>query len=74
MFTVHDFLDKSSNEILRETARALNQAGPKDLFLIYYSGHGKLDRNGSLCLATKDTYQDALLGTSIRARRLMRSW
>ncbi|HJS85262.1 MAG TPA: hypothetical protein VJ779_07355, partial [Acetobacteraceae bacterium] len=37
---------------------------------IYYSGHGKLDRAGRLCLATADTRQGALLATSISARHL----
>jgi uncharacterized caspase-like protein len=48
----------------------LGSAAPADLFLIYYSGHGKLDRKGRLCLATADTSQGALLATSIPPRNL----
>jgi hypothetical protein len=69
-FEVHNFLDKPNYEILPQIEQALSQAGVNDLFLIYYSGHGRLDRNGRLCLATADTRQGALLATSIPARQL----
>jgi len=69
-FEVHEFPDKPHHEVLPEIAQALGDAAPDDLFLIYYSGHGKLDRGGRLCLATADTRQGALLATSISARNL----
>jgi uncharacterized caspase-like protein len=69
-FEVHEFLDKPSYEIMPAIAQALGGAALGDLFLIYYSGHGKLDRSNRLCLATADTRQDALLATSIPARHL----
>src|SRR3954469_15687848 len=69
-FEVHEFPDKASHEITPEIAHALDKAMLGDLFLIYYSGHGKLDRNGRLCLATAETRQTALLATSIQARQL----
>jgi hypothetical protein len=69
-FTVREFLDKPRHEILPEIERVLTRAAPGDLVLIYYSGHGKLDRNGRLCLATRDTEQGALQATSIPARHL----
>jgi TPR repeat protein len=69
-FKVHEFLDKPSYEILPNISEALNVAAPDDLFLIYYSGHGKLDRSGRLCLATVDTRHGALLATSIPALNL----
>jgi hypothetical protein len=69
-FEVTEFLDKPHYEVLPEVEQALSFAAPNDLFLIYYSGHGKLDRAGRLCLATRDTRQGALLATSIPARHL----
>lgn len=64
---VHEFLDKAHHEILPDLDQALGKAVLGDLFLIYYSGHGKLARNGHLCLATANTRQDALRATSIPA-------
>jgi hypothetical protein len=69
-FTVREFLDKPRHEILPEIERTLGRAMPGDLVLIYYSGHGKLDRNGRVCLATRDTEEGALQATSIPARHL----
>jgi tetratricopeptide (TPR) repeat protein len=69
-FEVSEFLDKPSHEILPEIEQALSETVQNDLLLIYYSGHGKLDRNGRLCLATANTRQSALLATSIPARHL----
>jgi hypothetical protein len=69
-FEVHEFLDKTRHEVLPYLERALGSAAVGDLFLIYYSGHGKLARNGHLLLATADTHQSALRATSIPARDL----
>ena len=69
-FEVHEFLDKSCREVLPHIDQALSDAAAGDFFLIYYSGHGKLDRNGRLCLATSDTSQRALVATSIPTRLL----
>jgi uncharacterized caspase-like protein len=69
-FEVNKFLDKPHYEVLPELEQALSRAAPDDLFLIYYSGHGKLDRNGRLCLATANTREGALLATSLPARHL----
>jgi hypothetical protein len=69
-FEVNAFLDKRHYQVLPKIEQALSTAAPSDLFLIYYSGHGKLDRNGGLCLATADTRKDTLLTTSIQARHL----
>jgi len=69
-FEVHEFLDKPQHEILPDLEKALSSAALGDLFLIYYSGHGKLARNGHLCLATADTREDALRSTSIPTRHL----
>jgi hypothetical protein len=69
-FEVHEFHDKTHHEILPELEQALSSAALGDLFLIYYSGHGKLARNGHLCLATADTHQSAVRATSIPTRHL----
>jgi uncharacterized caspase-like protein len=69
-FEVRCFLDKSRTEILSEISLALDAVERGDFLLIYYSGHGVLDRSGRLCLATSDTNRAALLATSIPARDL----
>ena len=69
-FDVREFVDKRSDEILPEIEQALGNAAPGDFFLIYFSGHGRLDRSGRLCLATANTRKIALRTTSIPARDL----
>ena len=46
MFEVRKFLDEPFYKILPDIARALDSAAQGDLLLIYYSGHGRLDRAG----------------------------
>lgn len=59
-----------ANEPAQDVRVALNQAlrtaGRDDTLLIYYSGHGKLDYRGRLCLAMTDTRLDVLEATSVR--------
>ena len=64
-FEVREFLDKNNYEILPVLERALHSANSGDLFLIYYSGHGLIARNGELRLATRDTRTDAPRSSSI---------
>ena len=47
-FEVHEFLDQPGYQVLPEIERALRAASLHDLVLIFYSGHGKLGRNGRL--------------------------
>jgi len=69
-FDVRNFRDAASREITAAIEEELGSAGRGDLVLIAYAGHGKLDRNGRLCLATADTRATALQATSIPARQL----
>lgn len=62
---VHLFTNESHSEILIGLARCLQQAKRDDLVLVYFSGHGKLDKNNKLHLATSDTNTDILGVTSI---------
>ena len=62
--------NEPSHAVLRSIHEVLRKAGRNDLVLIYYAGHGKLDRAGRLHLATSDTVVEALETTSIPAQRL----
>jgi len=50
--------------------QVLGSATQSDLLLLFYAGHGKLDRSGRLCLATADTQRGAFYSTSIPAAEL----
>ena len=57
--------NRPSYEVLRQINQVLRQVEKTDLVLIFYSGHGKLNRTGQLHLATVDTVLDALESTSV---------
>ncbi len=59
--------DREHHEVLGRIQEVFNHAGRNDLVLIYYSGHGKLNRAGSLYLTTTNTYLNKLETTAISA-------
>lgn len=58
-------IDKEHHVILKHLERQLRSATREDMVLIYYSGHGKRNANGHLCLATADTRVEILNTSSI---------
>jgi len=62
---VHVLIDKTHSEIVLKINEVLNLAGRDDLVLIYYAGHGKLDRAGHSYLASNDTRISVLAATSV---------
>ena len=62
--------NQPSHQALRSVHKVLRKAGRDDLVLIYYAGHGKLDRAGRLHLATTETVNSELETTSIPAQRI----
>jgi HEAT repeat protein len=54
-----------NHKVQEEIEQVIQTAGKDDLILIYYSGHGKLDRAGKLYLATTNTNAKILKSTSI---------
>jgi formylglycine-generating enzyme required for sulfatase activity len=63
--------NKPHYEVLKAVNVALRRANKDDFVLIYYSGHGKLDRAGCLYLAASDTEVDALEATSIPVESIL---
>jgi hypothetical protein len=59
-------INQPSQKVRLAINRALRKATRDDQLLLYYSGHGKLDPTGKLCLAMCDTVLDALEASSIR--------
>lgn len=62
--------DKTSKDVAKSVSSVFNSASPGDLVLIYYSGHGKLDGDGNLYLATKDTEPEHLIATALSGHTL----
>lgn len=63
--TVTALCDRPSHEVRLHIHETLLAAGRDDLVLLYYSGHGKPNLNGSLHLATADTSLKLLAATSV---------
>jgi len=57
--------NRAHYEVLRAVNVTLKRAKKGDCVLVYYSGHGKLDRAGRLYLVTTNTEVEALESTSI---------
>ncbi|MDU9047786.1 MAG: DUF1566 domain-containing protein [Candidatus Electrothrix sp. Rat3] len=64
------FKNRPNHEVLERIETVLGEAGQHDLVLIYFSGHGKLNPAGQLCLATANTKLRALGSTSIQAAEI----
>ena len=64
-YVVDKIVDATHDKVRKEIYRRLKQAVSEDLVLIYYSGHGKLDDDGNLYLATKDSDVETLPPTSV---------
>ena len=63
--------NRPHNEVNFKINEVLNRAQKSDFVLIYYSGHGKLDRSGRLHLTTSDTRLDVLGATAISWPRVV---
>jgi uncharacterized caspase-like protein len=70
-FEVRTFRDESREIIMQGLDVLLSEdAARGDLVLIFYAGHGKLNRDGELCLAASNTRLNALYSSSIPASAL----
>jgi WD40 repeat protein len=69
-FTVRSFVNSTSFDLKAAIDEELGKSGKGDIVFVYYTGHGKLDRFGNLCLATADTRAVALQATSIPCSHL----
>jgi len=62
--------NEASQKVRMLLNRALRGAAKDDQVLIYFSGHGKLDPTGRLCLTMTDTVLDALESSALRVAEL----
>ncbi len=58
-------VDRPHHEVARAIQEVLHEASGEDLVLLYFSGHGKLNRRGKLHLAAANTSLRALESTSV---------
>src|SRR3974390_3288450 len=47
--------NQTSTEVQQKLADILNKTQKDDVIVIYFAGHGKLDKRDRLCLVTTDT-------------------
>ncbi len=62
---VVESINEHSTDTFGEIEQMFNEAEHNDFLLIYFSGHGELDRQNDLCLLFKNTRMDRLLVTSL---------
>lgn len=68
--TVDRLLNPAADEAKRMLERVFSRSRPDDLTLFYYSGHGKLRRDGCLALILADTESDVLGSTALGSDEL----
>lgn len=67
-YDVKTLINEDSITVKRHIANFFSQRASDDLLILYYSGHGVLDEQSNLFLATKDTEKELLSVTSIESR------
>jgi uncharacterized caspase-like protein len=70
-FETRLFLNETSQKVLADLEQISGELESDNTLLFYYAGHGKLRRDGQLCLASKDTTMAQLGARSIRAREVL---
>src|SRR5437762_386392 len=69
-FETKIYLNETSQKVLGDLEQISGELGQDDTLLFYYAGHGKLRRDGQLCLASNDTMAN-LGARSMRARAVL---
>lgn len=62
---VVESINEHSTDTFGEIEQMFNEAEHNDSLLVYFSGHGELDRQNDLCLLFRNTRMDRLLATSL---------
>lgn len=70
---VVECINKTRTQTFCELDQLLKKAESKDLFLIYFSGHGEPDSQHDLCLLFNNTRMDCLLPTSLNYSMIRKS-
>lgn len=66
--------NKTSQEILTVIEDSFEEGGVNALYLVYYSGHGILDVNDDLYLATSETRNGRLVSSTLQAQRILQAF
>ena len=69
---VQSLFDATHREISEAIEEFFGNARKDDQFLLYYSGHGRVDNNDNLYLCARDTRTDRLLSTTVSADKISR--
>jgi len=69
LFSEPIIFDRHEDSVIKKTiTRVFKQARSEDQILLYYSGHGEIDRAGKLHLITANTEKDIVEASAIPAR------
>ena len=68
---IHTVLDGQHHEAFHLIEDVVSSLDRDDFVLLYYSGHGLVDRNGRLHLAFENTKQDRIASTSLKVAGLL---
>ncbi|OGO41359.1 MAG: hypothetical protein A2Z49_05585 [Chloroflexi bacterium RBG_19FT_COMBO_56_12] len=70
--SVKTVANRPTNTVCKAISQFIEDKKQSDVLLVYYSGHGVLDSDGSLCLPLRDTEKRYLSATALEAEFITR--